>query len=218
MSSNKKINKMSAFVFVIIGFFWSLALTILLASFQLRADESALYDDAPEGSAYIRLINLTSSPINAGIDNKILTVKEYCHASEYVYLPSGEYAVNNKTVNWNGELQVDKVYSIIVSYSGTRLEQEKRFTSARKGLLAVYNFSSNIISIRTAQGNKPVFRVIESDTQKSREVNPLKIQLSVYTDNKSSLDVAPVIFQAGVISSLFVCHDDVQTVAHWSNN
>jgi Alginate O-acetyl transferase AlgF len=205
-------------VFVIMGLFFSLALTTWLVSSRVQADESALYDEAPEGSAYIRLINLTSSPINAGMANKILTVKNYCYASEYVYLPGGEYTVNNQAVNWRGDLQADKAYSLIVTYAGARLKQEQRFSSVRKGLLAVYNFSSHSISVRTAQGNKPVFGVIESDTQKSREVNPLKIQLSVHTVNEDALNVAPVIFQSGVISSLLVCRDGMQVVAHWSNN
>lgn len=211
---SKTVNKMSASAF----FIMTLALTSLLFSFLVQADEAALYDEAPEGSAFIRLINLTSSPIDTGIANKMLAVKKYCYASEYVYLPGGEYTVNNQTVNWRGELQADKAYSLIVSDAGVRLEQEQHFSSVRKGLLAVHNFSSHSISVRTTQGNKPVFEVIEVDTKKSREVNPLKIQLSVHTGNEGVLDVAPVIFQAGVISSLFVCHDGVQTVAHWSNN
>jgi len=213
--SNNSI-KTTAGTLAIIGliFIW----LCLFSASRLQAGESALYDEAPKGSAFIRLINLTFSAIELEIGNTIIAVTDHCYASDYVYLPAGEYTVDNQAGNWRGQLDPDRAYSLVASLTGARLQPEQRFSSVRKGLLAVYNFSPNSISVKTTATGNPVLAEMARGTKKTRKVNPIKIQLSVHVKNKGSMNVAPIIFQAGVVSSLLVCHDGAKTVANWSNN
>lgn len=193
-------------------------LLCLFSASRLQAGEAELYDEAPKDSAFIRLINLTSAAIELEIGNTIIAVTDHCYASDYVYLPAGEYMVSNQAGNWRGQLEPDRAYSLIVAATGARLEPEQRFSSARKGLLAVYNFSPNSISVKTTGTGKPVFAEMARGTKKARQVNPIKIQLTVYVKHEGSMDAASIIFQAGVISSLLVCHDGSKTVVNWSDN
>jgi Alginate O-acetyl transferase AlgF len=183
------------------------------------ADEAALYDNAPDGSAFIRLISLTESPLLMTFADKQLRSDVYCRASEFVYLPAGQYQQSLNGRLWTSDLKPNAIYSLVVSANDTWLIQEPQVNSTRKGMLAVYNFTSyDSLSIRTRKGGMAVFKQLLQGENVFRSVNPIKIDLSAFSKDQHLLDAAPVIFQAGVLSSLFLCGRDKNIESHWAMN
>ncbi|UTW45918.1 alginate O-acetyltransferase AlgF [bacterium SCSIO 12696] len=205
--------------FVIAAAMAVLAASALLLSPKAQSDEAALYDKAPEGSAFIRLVNTTGQPLNITLGDKTLSAESHCQASGFVYLPEGHYA----TGGWSGHLQSDIAYTLVVNTSGNQLYQQPVFRNIRKGQLAVYNLSSTEFSIVTTKGHKAVFANLTVSDLRARPVNPVKIQLSVQAPGTAAIATAPVIFQPSTTSSLLVCdnHSDKteQTlVSQWINH
>ena len=200
-----------------------LAVSALLLPPIAQADEAALYDKAPNGSAFVRLINISDAPFSVQLGDTQLSTKEYCQASSYTYLPHGEYHVDNSAIQWNGNLRENKIYSLVVGNNGTSLFEHERFKDARKGLLAVYNLSSQQLAITATHSKKTVFPNLSKNAYIARKVNPIKIQLSIQQGEHIPLDTRSVIFQSGITSSLLVCDNPTsstedQLVSSWVNN
>lgn len=198
---------------VLIAIFWgSLQSTAV-------ADESALYDRAPEGSAFIRLISLMDSPLTMTIAGKQLHGDDYCRASEFIYLPPGQYQQRINGKLWQANLKSSAIYSLVVSSGDTWLLQEPQVNSTRKGMLAVYNFTTySSLSIRTRKGGMAVFKQLPPGESIFRPVNPMKIDLAAFAYEKHLLDTPTVIFQPGVLSSLFLCEREETLESHWAMN
>lgn len=199
-----------------------LAISALLLAPTAQADEAALYDKAPEGSAFVRLINATGAPLSVKIGDKQLKAAEHCQASDYIYLAQGKYKIDSAAAQWQGDLKQDKAYTLVVSNNGTTAYEQELFRDARKGLLAVYNLSSQPLSVITTRGNKPVFPNMPAKDYNARKVNPIKIQLSIRASENSAQAAEAVIFQPGITSSLLVCDDagqaESQLISHWVNH
>ncbi len=194
---------------------------ILWESFPRKAvaDESALYDKAPEGSAFIRLISLTDTPVIMTLADKPLRSTEYCRASHFQYLPAGSYQQDVNGRQWHAELKPDAIYSLVVSATESWLIEEPKVKSSRKGMLAVYNFTPyNSVTIRTRKGGMAVFNKLPQGGSLFRSVNPMKIDLSAFSDGQHLLDTPAVIFQSGVLSSLFLCGRGETIESHWAMN
>ena len=198
-----------------------MVVAILWESLQRSAiaDEAALYDNAPEGSAFIRVISLMDTPLSLTIGDKQLHSEDYCRASEFVYLPAGQYQQYLNGRLWQANLKPKAIYSLVVSSSDTWLIQEPEVNSTRKGMLAVYNFTSyQSLSIRTRKGGMAVFKQLPQGENIFRSVNPIKIDLAAFTNDEHLLDTPSVIFQAGVLSSLFLCEREESLESHWAMN
>lgn len=195
-----------------------LTATVLLTTPSSHADEAALYDRAPAGSAFIRLVNLTSKSLTIKLGNQSLHSDRYCQASSYTYLANGEYRTSTASVQWHGQLKAGHAYTLAVSDTTAELFEQPLFDNARKGLFSVYNLSSESVSIATTRGQKPVFADLRSNGYIARQVNPIKIELSALQNNRAPQTVAPVIFQNNTDSSLFICEGNNQLVSSWANN
>lgn len=189
-------------------------LSICVAS---KAEDAALYDKAPEGSAFIRVISLSSVPMTVRLGERNIQAQDYCSASEFVYLPAGQYTQDIGNIQWTGVVEENSIYSLVISDAEIWLLKEPKAVSSRKGVLAVYNFSDHqSISVRTSQDGRLVFRELPKGQLVYRQVNPVKVGLSAYADDQRLLDTAPVIFQSRVLSSLFICGQDRKLESHWA--
>lgn len=179
-------------------------------------NEKALYDLAPKDAAFVRVINLTHSPLDLSLDKKMLTTSGYCQASDYVFVTQGDYAKTLAGVTWQGRLEPGSAYSLVVSVDEVRLLEDETLDSPRRGLLSVYNFSKkDSLSVKTSVGGQTVFAEIDAGASASRSVNPLRASLSVFEKDQKLTDADPVIFERGVVTSLLVCGNS-DIVSSWS--
>jgi hypothetical protein len=199
-------------------------------SFSSWADEAALYDLAPKGSAFLRIINLrehsSDRPYNnrltLRIQNKHISTDAYCSASEFIYVTPGEYRKKINGLQWEGTLEPDKAYALVVEDNSVRLLKDYRAQDSRRAVLAVHNFSKlSQLDLETATSARSVFENIPQGGSVARAINPLKSAFSVIqrtAGKKERITVTdPMIFQSGVLSSLFICGDQSELVVHWAD-
>ena len=202
-------------------------------SFKSLANEAALYDLAPPGSAFLRVIDLrknnpynvaseSSSKITLRIEGKSLSTQAYCSASEFIYLPPGEYRKKVNGLQWRGSLEAEQAYSLVVDAHSARLLKDYRAADSRRAVLAVYNFSNLAqLDLVTARSARPVFTSIPQGESTAREINPLKIAFNLIdrTDpgGKSIAVIDAMIFQPAVLSSLFICQDQRGVFTRWAD-
>jgi hypothetical protein len=192
-------------------------LMLLAVCMMSNADDAALYDKAPKGSSFIRVISLSTTPMSVRLGDRNIQAQSYCSASEFLYLPAGQYSQTIGDISWSGEFEEDGIYSLVISDAEIWLLKEPKATHSRKGVLAVYNFSDyQSISVRTSEGGRLVFRELPKGQLVYRQVNPIKIGLSAYADEQRLHDSAPVIFQTRVLSSLFICGQEKSLESHWA--
>jgi hypothetical protein len=203
---------------------------LLSSSFSSSANEAALYDLAPEGSAFLRVIDLRkSTPNNLSpgrltirIKSKRLSTAAYCSASEFIYLPSGEYRKQVNGVAWKGALEPNKAYSLVVDNESVRLLEDYRAEDSRRAVLAVYNFSRfPQLALQTDGSRRSVFTGISIGESSARAINPLKSAFAVIdvadVDGNSLAVTDAMIFQSGVLSSLFICEGDKGVFTRWAD-
>lgn len=196
-----------------------LASACLLASQAYAADEAALYDLAPENSAFVRIINNASdNSIKITIAEKSLSAKGYCQVSDYQYVAAGEYAVNIEDMNWSGQLNANKTYTFILNNNHINVIENDVFNNPKKGQFAAYNLTDKeTLSVKTQDGKKTVFPEVANEKHVSREVNPIKIGLAVYDADNKLVEAGTARFQRGKSNNLFVCGSEKNYLASWAN-
>ena len=209
---------------------WILNLVLAFFTLSSLADEAALYDLAPEDSAFLRIIdlrkttadNLSPDRLTLRIKDKRLSTAAYCSASTFIYLPAGAYQKEINGLPWKGVLEPNKAYSLVVDDRSVRLLVGYRADNARRAVLAVYNFSNYAqLGLQTAGSARPVFTSIPQGESSARAINPLKSAFAVVdqvdSDNKNLAVTDAMIFQPGVLSSLFICAGEEGVFTRWAD-
>lgn len=221
-------NKTTSYILAILALSW--------ISLPGLTDEAALYDLAPADSAFLRIINLRSDQSVAAhadaiasknalmldIENKRLSTAGYCSASEFIYLPAGTTEQKINGIPWKGSLQANKAYSLLISDKSATLLEDYRAEDSRRGMLVVYNFSDYPrVSVQTAQSARSVLAHIPAGASAARVINPLKSAFEIIdSDNSEGASLArteAMIFQPGIMSSLFICSDQGGVFTRWAD-
>ncbi|MGH1374050.1 MAG: alginate O-acetyltransferase AlgF [Cellvibrionaceae bacterium] len=204
------------------------ALTCVLASavsgltvsaIASEVDERALYELAPENSAFVRLINLTDQKQSLRLNEIELSVDGYCSASSYKPIGAGAYPASlvgggQQTASVVAE---NLAYSFVVDQAGVTVFVDKVIESPRKSLLSIYNFtSSDDLSLKTSDGKFSVFSALNRGDYAYREINPIKVSFSVFSLEEKLMDVETTIFERGVVSSLLLCDDSDSLASTWA--
>lgn len=182
-----------------------------------EVDERGLYDLAPENSAFVRLINLTAQTQKVHSNEVDLSVIGHCAASSYQPIQAGSYVFQSDGEALTSAIDANLAYSVVVDYSGMRLIVDKMVESPRKSLVAVYNFTSRSgLSVKTANGQHSVFSQLSSGDYAFREINPVKVSFSIFSEDKNLSDVKAIVFERGVVSSLLLCERDGAIATTWA--
>lgn len=186
---------------------------------KTSANEADLYDLAPENSAFIRIISKGIVSPHINISGKPLPIAKGCDAGNYIYLPGGNHTFNSQGKNWNYTLKANTVYSLVMESGKPTYMERDLFSEKQRGLLEVFNLTAHKeLAIKTTLKEHPVFSKVPPQSNQDRPINPLKIGLSGYSNNKKLFDADPVIFQGGKSSSLFICMIGNKFVTNWSQH
>jgi len=179
--------------------------------------DGALYDLAPEGSAFVRLINLRKNASEVVLAKKSLKSKDHCSASGYRYFSPGEYQVSSQGMQLAARLEPQQAYSIVINDSQLMLIKDAYVKDRKLSLVSAYNFSQTTsLALKTADGRHTVFAGLEPLKQQARTINPVKAHFSLFAEDVSVLNVKPVIFERGVASSLLICGDEKPRLSRWT--
>lgn len=187
-----------------------------MAEISAEVDERALYELAPENSAFVRLINLTDQVQSIRLDESGLSVSGHCSASRYQPINAGNYTFQSDSHALTSTFDSNRAYSVVVDSAGLMLITDKMVQSRRKSLVSVYNFTSlSGLSVKTTNGQHSVFSQLSSGAYVFREINPVKVSLSIFSESEKLSDVDATVFERGVVSSLLLCDRDGSIATTW---
>ncbi len=167
------------------------------------ADSKSLYDLAPEGAAFVRIVNVTDTTFSAEIDGKAVNAAATCGISEVVW-------VNEATALPMTDITVeaDTLYTMVLSESGTTVEQRKAATDPYKAEFATFNLTTDAtVDVVTTQGLRPVFKSVAPGASQSRPLNPITIGLSLMNESMQ-VDMQEVSLDRGAVTEAFICGNE----------
>ncbi|UZE96306.1 alginate O-acetyltransferase AlgF [Alkalimarinus alittae] len=179
---------------------------LLLTTLNVNADDEALYGPkAPPGSAFIRIFNSSQAAmLTASIGSKTLTAEGVYSASEYQFLPAGEYTLNLKQSQQPLVLEAGHYYTAYLNKSGAISTIEgQAFSQRKKALIAFYNLTDAPLTLKTDNGKGTVIKGVDSNNSGFREVNAVKISLAVFNEQKKIASASPIALKRGEIFNLF---------------
>lgn len=179
---------------------------LLLTTLNVKADDEALYGPkAPSGSAFIRLFNSSqSTSASATIGSKTLTAEGAYNASQYQFLPAGEYTLKMNNLEQPIALEADHYYTAYLNNAGAIATVEgQAFNQRKKALIAFYNLTDAPLTLKTDNGKGTVIKDVNSNNSGFRAVNAVKISLAVFNEHAKVVSASPVALKRGEIFNLF---------------
>lgn len=188
--------------------FFALISSLLVSMNMAQAGEDALYAaEAPDGAAFIRVVNADASGAlaEATVGDKVIKEVSPLEASPYIYLPEGSYQVKVDGQQMTVDMKKDEFYTLVVLDSGeTKLMKDVAFDNPRKALLSFYNLTgTGGVTLKTSDGKVDVIEAVDSLAVANREINAVSIALGAFQSNKALATSSEVNLQRGKVFSVF---------------
>ncbi|HEX5055776.1 MAG TPA: alginate O-acetyltransferase AlgF [Gammaproteobacteria bacterium] len=186
-------------------------------------EEAALYaEDAPEGSAFVRVFNAYSAQTLENIDlgGKVIKTLDPLESSPYVFLPAGGHAVRVEGKNQQVTMREGEFYTVIAgSQFPLTVIRDEAFNNRRKALVSLYNVvSKEKLDLKTADGGIPIIEDVGFLGNKTREINPVRLSVEALAGDTPLGQSKPVNLQWGKVFSLFACGESGQPSLVWVEN
>lgn len=191
------------------------ALTALAA--PALAGDAALYGpEAPAGSAFVRVFNATPQRItDAGVASKAWNALDQHEASDFVFVPAGEYTVRAGGQSVTQALKSGLYYTATVTGGGLNVQAVEPPDDRLKALIVFHNLTDNDrLQLKTDDGSATIAKAA-SGALDTREVNPVRVPLAVYDDSQKVAMAAPVSLARGQAFNLFVTPGSGQPQLTW---
>lgn len=182
-----------------------------LAATPAPADEGNLYGPAaPEGSAFIRVVNASErDDVAARVGPETISDIPAWSASEFVFLPAGSHSLSVGTQSQPVSLKSGRYYTAVADARGIRVVDNERYDNRLKALVILYNFTSRPgLSLKTSDGRTSLIESVSPDAYGTREVNAAKVTLGVFEGGRRIGETPPLHLVRGRAVSLFVLGDD----------
>ncbi len=201
----------------------SLTVLIVLAPRAAAVEEGALYaEDAPPGSAFIRVFNaFTGETVeNIGLGDKKIKTLAALESSAYLYLPAGKHLIAMEDKFQNITMREGEFYTVIVGEKfPLTVIQDQPFTNRRKALVSLYNVvSQEGVDLKTADGSISIVEDVGFLENKTREINPIHLSVLASAGDTRLGQSNPVSLQWGKVFSLFACGESATPKLVWVEN
>lgn len=202
-----------------------LLLLVACAGFpQVRAvEEAALYaDEAPEGSAFVRVFNGFPARALEDVDlgGKIVKLLAPLESSPYAYLPPGSHTVRVEDKSRVIPMREGEFYTVIAGAQfPLTVIRDEPFSNRQKALLSLYNvISKQELDLKTADGSVSIIDDVGFLGNKTREINPVRLSVLALAGDRPLGQSVPVSLQWGKVFSLFACGDGGRPKLVWVEN
>ncbi|HEX4974791.1 MAG TPA: alginate O-acetyltransferase AlgF [Pseudomonadales bacterium] len=193
-------------------------LLLVFTAFSLPsiAKGDALYGPvAPAGSAFVRVVNLSTNAVEAKLENENLHKAAPFTGGKYKFFSPGSKTMTVSGKTFSSQLMADHYYTLVITSTGTaKLVQDFGKPDPSKAVISVYNFSDQpLISLKTADGKTSVIDNVSIDGRGDRSINPVKVKLALVSTTLTP--VSEIILERGKVYSLFVTNENDLIVASW---
>jgi alginate O-acetyltransferase complex protein AlgF len=176
--------------------------------------------EAPPNSAFIHVFNATpSTGVNVRIGDKSQTPLMPYAATPFIFLPPGEYPVTAGAQMQSFKLEANHYYTVAAGPNGLKLLEFHEPLSRLKAAVSLFNLMTEIpLSLKTADGATPVFEAVAPGTSVQRAINPLQLNLALFSGERKVADVPAISPQRGQSFSLFVAGTSAAPVLVWNRD
>jgi len=192
------------------GLLFLLVLFISSTAPAVDMDEG-LYDPVPpNNSAFIRFVNFSQTKTFPAINGKQYGALEPNDITPYFVAKSGKTRLSMGKAEKRFKAILGNFYTVYLKNKIHVLEDDKNNNRA-KSLILFYNLSEkNDLSLRTSNGSIEVIPNTTANNSSSVQINPVKIDLSVYDGEKNKIkDIGAVSLERGMAYSAIVIEGDV---------
>jgi alginate O-acetyltransferase complex protein AlgF len=176
--------------------------------------------EAPPGSTFVHVFNGTpSTGVNVQIGDRALPPLLPYTATPYIFLPPGEHIVQAGAHKQPFALQGNHYYTVVATAEGLRLFEAHEPLTRLKALIGLFNLiPDTTLSLKTADGATAVFEGVAANTSTQRTINPLKLDLALFSGDKKIADVPSTPLERGRSFSLFVSGTESTPVLVWNKD
>ncbi len=171
-----------------------------------QADDAALYGpDAPPNSAFIRIVNASSSAdLEATVGDKQIDRVAAWSVSDFEFLPAGTQNIVAGSVSESAALQAGHYYTAVVDGQKLRLLDNAAYDNRLKALVILYNLTDQDgLTLRTSDGATTVVEPVARDAFGMRQVNAARAKLAVFAGDAQVGETQAVSLARGKALSLF---------------
>ena len=192
---------------------WMMSVVMGVALFLTHpayAGDAALYGAiAPANAGFFRVMNADSTPLSVEFNGKSFTLAGG-NCSPYAFAVAGNY-----TLKLNGQalpltLSKGSQQTFLWQSGKATPVTEQPFKDKAKARLALYNLTTDALSLQTAAG-KSIIGPVQSAAFASRDVNAVKMPFSVVKEGQVLASTAPIMLKRGQATSLFALTVSGQT-------
>jgi alginate O-acetyltransferase complex protein AlgF len=173
---------------------------------QQTLAEGALYDPVPPaGAAFVRLYHSGARQLPVNVPGKSLQSVAAYRVTPYFVLKSGQHQLHFGELVVNLEVSEGVFYTLIHRGGEVIVLTDQVSDNPAKATIALYNVDvPGEISLRTEDRRIPVIMNIATRSNGYREINAVRVSLSVFTANDRRADLGEVVLQRGRGYSVFV--------------
>lgn len=177
------------------------AVWLLLGSSQAMAQDANadLYDAvAPADSAYIRVLNLNESSIEAGLTSK--TRPQRVPAGQfggYRFVTPGAHRISIGEQSMDLDLQANTASTLIYRDGQLQLLNDAFINEPRRAQIAFYNLTAMDAALKTVDGQHIVVDPLGQNQTGSRMVNEVKIGFAAYAGERLLVSYEELLLRKG---------------------
>jgi len=183
-----------------IALFFALFLVACGESDQANAGDEGLYAPvAPAGSAFVRFMNVSPQPLDTKIKNKEYGAVNSGEVSPYYVVPQGDVAIMIGDKTLNKAVTEKNYYTAYFNGVSAAVIDDAGVTNPAKAVLALYNVGevAQAIDLKAKAGAVDVVKGVTKGATGSRDINPVKIDLSVAGEGMEAITLEPIIMERG---------------------
>lgn len=182
-------------------------LLVPFAAAQAGGEDALYAAQAPDGAAFVRVVNADTRGKVSDITIGDKTIKEVepLEASPYIFQMKGDYPVNVAGHTRTIHLAPNQYYTLVLTDSGElKVLKDKTFDNPRKALISFYNLTTeSSLALKTSDGKVAVIKSVPPMQAKNREINAVKIALASFSNDQVLAKTDPVNLQRGKVFSVF---------------
>jgi len=188
-----------------------LCLILLLFPLAANAQDEGLYDPvAPEGSAFIRFLDLSDGDNQDGkIGRKSYGKLQKRLLSAYYPVEAQEIKISIGIKNAEKEIEEGEYYTAVANDESLSVLKDAKIGDMSKAVINLYNFTSEEeISLVTREKNIAVIETVESGKTNSREVNAMTLNLDIQSDETVLAGIDELTLERRNVSNILLLEND----------
>lgn len=192
------------------------ALLVMVPSLVIAAGEDeGLYDPvAPEGSAFVRLLNVGEGEVDFSTDGKSRFVVAGGDISPYVVQKKGAFKAEAGGLSVDVVAEEGAYYTIFAKDGVLTSSRDMAVASRAKAMVMFYNLTAaEGVSLKTADGKVEIIAQLPVGGSAGREMNSVKVSIGAFSGVESLASLKDAVIERGNAYAIVAMPDAQGTVS-----